>query len=79
MNEKFSGEKSLASENLEDKQKEHQEAKAEMSRIKRDIEHILAITPDREEAEKIIQKKLLPSMEEARTRMEEAKRACGNN
>ena len=79
MNEKFSGEKGPAPENLEDqKHRELQEAMGEEDRIMREIDNILASTPNRAEAEKIVLEKWAPLMDEAMKKSSESLKAWFN-
>ena len=63
-------------ENLEDpKHRELQEAMDEENRIMREIDNVLASTPDRAEAEKIVLEKWAPVMDEAMRKSGEALKA----
>lgn len=76
MSEKFSGEKSSTPENLEDqKHKELQAAMDEEDRIMAEIDKVLASTPNRAEAEKIVLENLAPLMDEAMKKSGEALKA----
>jgi glutathione S-transferase len=76
MSEQFSGEKGPAPENLEDrKHRELQEAMDEEDRIMREIDNVLANTPDRADAEKIVLEKWAPLMDEAMKKSGEALKA----
>lgn len=66
MSEQFKEEKSPTPESLEDqKHKELQAAMDEEDRIMKEIDGVLASTPDRAEAEKIVLEKWAPLMDEA--------------
>ena len=68
-----SGGSESSPENLEDqKYRELQEATEEQNRIMREIEKVLASTPDKDEAEKIIIEKWAPLMDEATKKLGEA-------
>jgi len=61
MSEQFKGEKGPAPENLEDqKHRELREAMDKEDDIMRKIDKVLASTPDRSEAEKIVLEELAP-------------------
>ncbi|MCX6765890.1 MAG: hypothetical protein NT136_02940 [Candidatus Moranbacteria bacterium] len=66
MIEQFKGEVGPAPEKLEDqKYKEFQATMDEEERIMKEIDNVLATTPNREEAEKIVLETLAPQMDEA--------------
>ena len=72
MSERFDGK----TENLEDqKHRELQSAMDEEDRIMKEIDNILASTPDKSEAEKIVLEKLAPLMDEAMKKSKEALKA----
>jgi hypothetical protein len=74
--EKKSKEEKPSSENLEDQNhRELQEAMDEENRIMGEIDNVLASTPDRAEAEKIVLEKWAPLMDEAMKKSREALRA----
>jgi len=76
MIEQFKREKSLSSENLEDqKYREFQKSLEVLKKenyIMREIDNVLASTPNRAEAEKIILEEWAPLMEEAIKKSHEA-------
>jgi len=76
MSKQFSGEKGLAPENLEDhKYQELQAAMDEENQVMAEIDKVLANTPDKAEAEKIVLEKWAPLMDEAMKKSGEALKA----
>ena len=76
MSEKFREEKGPAPENLEDqKHRELQEAMDEEDRVMAEIDKVLAGTPNRAEAEKIVLEQWAPLMDEAMRKSGEALKA----
>lgn len=73
MNKTFGREKGPSPENLEDqKHRELQAAMDEEDRVMAEIDKVLASTPDRAEAEKIVLEKWAPLMDEAMKKSSEA-------
>ncbi len=73
MNEQFKGEKGPTPESLvEQKYKEMRAAEDEVEQIMKEIENVLANTPDRVEAEKIVLEKYAPLEDEAMKKSREA-------
>lgn len=76
MTEKFKREECPSPENLEDqKYKELQAAMDEGDRVMAEIDKVLASTPDRAEAEKVVLEKWAPLMDEAMKKSGEALKA----
>lgn len=73
MSEQFKGEKGLAPENLEDqKYSELEAAMAKEDRVMAEIYKVLANTPDRAQAEKIVLEKWSDLMSQAMKKSHEA-------
>ncbi len=73
MNEKFRGEKDPAPKSLDDqKYRELEVIMAEEDRIMAEIDNVLATTPERAEAEKIVLERWAPLMDEAMKKSGEA-------
>lgn len=76
MPEKLRGEKGSVPENLEDqKYRELQAAHGEENRIMAEMEKVLADTPDKARAEKVVLEQWAPLMDGARKKADEALKA----